>query len=187
MLWLAGAMVLIVAGTAAFFTTDISVEDADPDHTAPPETSDGPDLVQGVTQDPLYDATAEDQAVMPALEENTLSAKYQAVFDAAAQLDEDQEAETLVLNPAWIAAGETAAITDFEPARDSLLFVWDDTTEAAIPSDVTVQTDPSNTSELQVWMGNEKMAQVSGASDLTPVDISLIPLSSAKALSFISA
>lgn len=188
-LWLAGAMVLLIAGAATFITTDTSVEDTEPDHTPPPETGDGPDLMHSVAQTLSQEGVAEEEVATPALGENTLSAKYQAVFDAAAQLDhanKTEAADPLMLDSAWLAESQTAKITDFEPARDTLLFVWDDTAQDTVPSDVTVQTDPSNTAQLQVWMGDEKMAQVSGASDLAPVDISLIPLSSAEALSLIS-
>lgn len=179
-------MVLMVAGAATFITTDTPVEEAEADQTPPPEGGDAPDLLQDVTQTFAGDMAAEDPVVTPPIGENLLSAKYQAVFDAAAHLDSDEEADLLVLDPAWIAEDQSTTITDFEPGRDTLLFVWDDTTDDSAPSDITVQTDPSNAAELQVWQGEEKMAQVSGAADLAPVDISLISLSSAEALSLVS-
>lgn len=92
-----------------------------------------------------------------------------------------QGADSIILGD-WIAAEQTAQILDYEPEEDSLLFVWDDTDEATDTPSVSVQADPENTGQLQVWMEDQMVAQVGGATDLDAADISLIPLSTAVAL-----
>ncbi len=86
----------------------------------------------------------------------------------------------------WITSGNTAAITDFDPDDDSLLFVWDDSVEGSEPPPVAVSSDPDMDGQLQVWLGEAIVAQVSGQSSLTAADIALIPLSSALALNLVS-
>ncbi|MFC6636428.1 hypothetical protein [Sulfitobacter sediminilitoris] len=90
-------------------------------------------------------------------------------------------ADQIVLGD-WIENGASAAISDFEPEDDSLLFVWDDSdTEAEVP-EIAVRPDPDHAGQLQVWMGDQVLAQVSGQSELSTADIALIPLSSAVTL-----
>jgi Ca2+-binding RTX toxin-like protein len=91
-------------------------------------------------------------------------------------------ADQLVLGE-WIT--QAASIIDFEPEEDSLLFIWDDSNAQSEPPDVVVQADPENEGQLQVWMGDQIVAQVSGPSQLDMADISLISLSSAKALELV--
>ena len=80
---------------------------------------------------------------------------------------------------------QTAAITDFAPEDDSLLFIWDDSANATEPPKISIEADPEKAGELQVWMGDRVLAQVSGQSALTAAEIALIPLSSAQALDLV--
>ena len=89
--------------------------------------------------------------------------------------------DTIVLGD-WIDEGHSAEIIDFAPARDELLFVWDDSEPGSEAPDVTVVPDPDNIGVLQVRAGETLVASVGGNMALNSARLSLMPLSSAAAL-----
>ena len=90
-------------------------------------------------------------------------------------------ADQIVLGD-WIAGGQAAEIMDFEGSDDSLLFVWDDTTPDADVPEISVEVNPENTGQVQIFMGGQIIATLRSDSMIDAADISLIPLSSAQTL-----
>ena len=87
----------------------------------------------------------------------------------------------------WLENGAAAQISDFTAEEDSLLFVWDDAPEGSTAPEVQVLADPGNAGQLQVWLGEEVVAQVRGGQMLDTAEIALVPLSAAKALDLMRA
>ena len=84
----------------------------------------------------------------------------------------------------WVSQGQSAQILDFKPAQDALVFVWDDSAPSSREPLVHIQEDPDATGQLQIWMGDRKLAQIAGPAALTQADLALIPLSAARELGF---
>ncbi|MFK7838461.1 MAG: hypothetical protein AB8B60_19810 [Sulfitobacter sp.] len=167
MLWLAGLMGLMAISAAAY--VDIGGDDAEADGAPEPQplAQDGFNLMmssQSQSSDIPQDGA-----------ENTIS-KALAVGEHLANGGAPDAYEALPEESDSIAAVD---ISDFEAEDDSLLFIWDDSTGESEPPHINILADPENDGQLQVWLDDDVVAQVSGQSTLTEADISLIPLSSA--------
>ena len=79
----------------------------------------------------------------------------------------------------WITKGHPAEVLDYEPAKDSLMLVWDDLARTADEPDVTVESDPFDAEVMHILMNCKSVAEIYGDPELTVADITLIPLSSA--------
>lgn len=95
-------------------------------------------------------------------------------------------ADDIVLGD-WLTAGQQTQILDYEPQEDSLLFVWDDSAEEADEPEVRLTPDPENEGQLQVWMGDQIVAQIAGNDPLEDANIALIPLSAMEGLGLVAA
>lgn len=74
------------------------------------------------------------------------------------------------------------AITDFTPGDDALLVVWDDSAAGACPPQMEVTADPHRAGQLQVRVGAQIVAQVSGEQAMSAATFTALPLSKAQAL-----
>ncbi|MEP5728671.1 MAG: hypothetical protein ABJL67_04775 [Sulfitobacter sp.] len=164
MLWLAGLMGLLAVSAVAY--VEVGNDETDVDADA--------DSVEDLPPQADLDPTLDAQTEVRVSGELTQSA-------AVAELD-DMNASPNLSNTA-----PEASITDFEPEDDSLLFVWDDSDADSEPPLVSIQPDPDNEGQLQVWLQDDMVAQISGQEDLSEADISLIPLSSAIELELVDA
>lgn len=86
-------------------------------------------------------------------------------------------ADEIVLG-SWIIGSEAAQILDFEAEEDSLVLVWDDSTDGSLAPRITVSADPASSGQTLVLMNDDVVAKVTGTA-LLPDNIALIPLSTA--------
>ncbi|MBW4706520.1 hypothetical protein KX928_01855 [Roseobacter sp. YSTF-M11] len=82
----------------------------------------------------------------------------------------------------WITEGKGVEILDYEPAHDSLMLVWDDTSATADEPDVSVNPDPDDPEVMHISMNGVSVAEIYGDTELSVADLTLIPLSSAEAI-----
>ncbi|MEW9919886.1 hypothetical protein AB2B41_09740 [Marimonas sp. MJW-29] len=106
--------------------------------------------------------------------------------DQAADLHTSSGRDEVQLFPEACGDAPLSLITDFIPQDDSLLCIWDDSGVGNGPPALRVAQDPAVSGQLQVWLGDEVVAQVSGQHALDSADIALMPLSSAIALKLVS-
>ena len=102
-----------------------------------------------------------------------------ALLDADdVDLDAEAGADDILLSD-WIDQRHGSEILDYEARTESLMLVWDDTTEGAAEPQVGVAPAPDDPEVMQVSMNGENVAEVYGDSELSVADLTLIPLSSA--------
>ena len=89
-------------------------------------------------------------------------------------------ADEIVLGD-WLTAGEATQILDYAPEDDSLLLVWDDTSDTSVEPQITLSVDSDTADQTLVMLDGTLVATVNGT-DLLPSDIALVPLSSATQL-----
>lgn len=94
----------------------------------------------------------------------------------------DLTAPTATLAAAWFTGDKRTAITDFEPSEDALVVVWDDSGAPDDQPEVQLLADPFNAGQLQLCVGTNVMALVSGAAPVTGADVRTMPLSTARVL-----
>ncbi|WP_299734004.1 hypothetical protein [uncultured Tateyamaria sp.] len=85
-------------------------------------------------------------------------------------------ADTIV-GGSWISDGHAIDIIDFDVEYDSILLVYADGSD--IP-DITLEANPTNPAEMQVFMGGIVVANVLDGSEITIEDIPIMPLSLAQ-------
>ena len=72
-------------------------------------------------------------------------------------------------------------INDFEPESDALVCIWDDA-EADSPPELRILPDPDHAGQLRICLGRRTVAHVSGPQALRRADVTVMPLSSARAV-----
>ena len=85
----------------------------------------------------------------------------------------------------WLTSGDAAQIMDYAAEDDSIVLVWDDSSDASVEPQITLSTDPDSEDQTLVMLDGTLVATVNG-SDLLPSDIALVSLSSATQLGLTS-
>lgn len=210
MLWLAGLMGLMAVGTVAY----VDLGTTEPEEEPPvPNDVDRVNMILGIgeaetindTPDQSSASSEAAQSVVLASQSTSSGALHDGPLqrgsldflkgpftpDAVEAMEHTQgDAVTMPESNHTESTSDDSTntvIPDFEPTSDSLLFVWDDSLDDVAVPKVTVEADPDHSGHLQVWMGSEVVARVSGETELQAADISLIPLSSAIALNLVDA
>lgn len=89
-------------------------------------------------------------------------------------------ADEIVLGD-WLTSGEAAQIMDYAAEDDSLVLVWDDSSDTSVEPQITLGVDPDVDNQTLVMLDGTLVATVNG-NTLLPSDIALVPLSSATQL-----
>lgn len=180
-MWLAGILGLIGLGAATYVSTNTVEEDDDAAQTAVEESESTVDLVHGTPTDGLV-AVAQGFSDDP---------DAQTALDPVAEPDPEDEVrvedEGPVVESVWAEHGAPSTVTDFVPQDDSLVFIWDDTGGAEDAPEIAMQSDPENAGHLQILIGDQVVAQISGPDALEDAEIAMIPQSSAQAMDLIPA
>lgn len=94
--------------------------------------------------------------------------------------DDTPEDEALLSD--WIDQRVGTEVLDYEAHTESLMLVWDDTSDGAEEPTVDVAPNPDDPEVINVSMNGENVAEIYGDSNLSVADLTLIPLSSAMAI-----
>ncbi len=80
-------------------------------------------------------------------------------------------ADSIVLGD-WIADGDAAELTDFNPEEDRLMLVWD--TEQDPDPEIEVIADPVTPGLTHIVVNGAELARVQGGGDVSAADILLV-------------
>lgn len=84
----------------------------------------------------------------------------------------------------WLRQGGPEEVVDYNAETDRLLLVWDDRTARAANLRLAVCEDPHDAEVKHITMNGRRVAEVYGAPDLQPGDITVIPLSGVSRIGF---
>ena len=91
----------------------------------------------------------------------------------------DRDHDAPIMLGDWITEGPPAEVLDYEPAKDSLMLVWDDLAPDGHEPTVSVERDPFDAEVMHIVMNGKSVAEIYGDPALSVADITTIPLSSA--------
>lgn len=191
MLWLAGLLGIVGAGAASFIISPVEDEDA-------VERSDVADDAQGDLLDQIKGLSESDPASGETLLHRiALDPNRAGIIDERGPdpLDEpdgydrmiaghgdafaDRDHDAPIMLGDWITEGPPAEVLDYEPAKDSLMLVWDDLAPDGHEPTVSVESDPFDAEVMHIVMNGKSVAEIYGDPALSVADITTIPLSSA--------
>ena len=195
MLWLAGLLGIVGAGAASLIVAPFENSTENEDGELEPDASEegignlldhirGASATDSFASETLLHRIALDPGGAGMIDQDDPDDLNDSIEDDWAiteHVDPDARAngDRPIMLGDWIAEGHTAEVLDYEPAKDSLMLVWDDlATEGKEPL-VTVESDPFDTEVMHILLNGKSVAEIYGDPALSVADITTIPLSSA--------
>jgi hypothetical protein len=183
MLWLTGVLGLLAVGSVAMVDFSAPEDDAQ-QKTASPEGETPFLLSQDLLNKPSEDAGSADKEISEDPADFFTSASH-VEMDPEYLEDTDFE-DALTTSPATLEANTSLPdMISLDADTEELLVVWDDVTIE--PPEITCFEHPDDPSVTEICAGDVPLAHVRSDHVVSADSVSLVPLSTAKALGWVDA